>query len=164
MRKKVNGYPYSLVSVASASTVSTNAFIITNFFPVFISVSRRIGTEGTRTMSGAHVARGDAGRSRELASRTRESVGKNSGLSYRFEHSIRVQIGRVFNFRITHVYRRHTYITYYYTMVLYTYIVDGANFVSKPDPSVSRSSVPFSPFSSYITFCNVMYRIYYIRL
>lgn len=55
-------------------------------------------------MPGTHVARGDVERGHELASRTRKSVGKNSGLN-RFEFDCLYDIyeifGRMFNFRMT---------------------------------------------------------------
>lgn len=43
-------------------------------------MSRRLGTQSPRTMSGTHVARGDAGRGYEFSGRTRESDGKDTGM------------------------------------------------------------------------------------
>lgn len=50
-------------------------------FCLNVSVSRRLGTQSARTMSGTHVARGNAGGGLKLASRTRTSVGKNTGMN-----------------------------------------------------------------------------------
>lgn len=49
-------------------------------------------------MSGTHVTRGDAGRGYELACRTRECIGKNTGLN-RFKFDYLQIFSTMFNFR-----------------------------------------------------------------
>jgi len=94
-------------------------------------------------MPGTYVARGDVGRGLELAGRTRESVGKNTGLN-RSKIDCLQRFGcKAFNFRTINASDALRAYFYMHRIIIYI-TVNGANFVSKPDLSVNHSSCLFA--------------------
>jgi len=93
-------------------------------------------------MPGTYVARGDVGRGLELAGRTRESVGKNTGLN-RFKIDCLQRFGyEAFNFRTINASDALRVYCYMHRIIIY-FTVNGANFVSKPELSVNHSGCLF---------------------